>query len=511
MEFVVSGGNIQLSGNSIEVHVTGIPAAPEGAENYTLSLRFTNLSDTEDQWTLSLPGPFAGNEAWMSFDPALGSYNMSIEAGLSYNDSLNDMHLEESWDVSHEIQISGSGGEDFGSGPIPGGNVQLSGNPIQVTLSTTQLQMNGKDNYRLALQVECDSLMGSPFVEEIPPNSVTKESKFNISGLVNQPIDVEFQNPPLDKIVPHPALARVVTLTTGEVYNDANGIRQESWAGELSGVQIKVINGKLRPYELGQLNDLQMTFNEAYIKAGKFLTHLPNNQKVSPIQVVKLWFMGRWPSLHAAKLNFVAENSSNFGDYIYTEDFIIMPDAGLIEFNITPALMGFNNPATMPAETVVTAYTFWLSDADGDISERRRFVVYNKYYESPFFFYYRNPFSCVESIWLTGEFSEGLTTESETAYLPVPQGSGSMVASQITISSTGQRKFEINTGFKTRDELWAMRDFLESKERWLWDPDRTPGNWWGLIPVVIESGEYVMKDSMKGNQEMDLKVVEAYF
>ena len=528
MIFEITGGTSQLSGSEIWVHVTDIGDPIPTAENYELLCRFTEIIGGVEQepWNYVLYPPFIDREAWFDHISIVGLCDLKVEIGESYNDSALDNEYIENWDpTSQTIHLIGASGGDPGSGdggdpdtggdsgssddsPVPGGVVQLSGNPIEIRILATSGMMSGKSNYKLALKVTCDALMGSPFVEEITPDA-HRASVFDISGYVDQPIDIEFENPPLTKIVAHPALFRTVTIDSGEVYIDGNGDRAESWTGVISDLQLRIIKGKLRPYELALLNDDSTNFNQEYILAGKFLTHLPQNQKVSPLQVIKLWFMSRWPANHSSTLHFLAENTAG-SDYEYTENFIITPASGLIEINVNPAMMGFNVPPSLPPGSIVTAYTVWMEDATGDITERRRFVVDNRYYEKQWFFYYRNPFSAVDSIWLTGEYVEKLKTEIETAYRPVPSGSGTKVASLATITASGQRSWTLNTGFKTVAELRALRDFLEARERWMVDPERIGGNYWKLIPVIIDAAEYDINDSQNDIPNFDIDILEAH-
>ena len=175
--------------------------------------------------------------------------------------------------------------------------------------------------------------------------------------------------------------------------------------------------------------------------------------------------------------------------------------------------MGFDVPpgTHAPVGTKVLAYSFWLSNYPGDAafeSERFRFLVDNAYHEKEFIFYYVNTLSGVDCIRLTGEYVEKLPTKSEQSYKPIPAGSGTKVASLITTSATSQRSWEINTGSKTAGEMRGLRDFLESKQRWMVDPEREVNK--KLIPVYLESGDYTIFDSMEFVQNFVVKVFESH-
>lgn len=506
-------GITHVSGSQILVSVTGIPVAQHSDKNTMLLVRFTNLVTLEVDILSVLTAGI--NETLLTYVSDLGDYDLKIEIGKSYDRLVNGILVNTTtWQVDAQTitMTSAPITEPVDVDPIPGGTTQLSGNPIQIEISATDEIMAGKSNYMLALRITCGALMGSPFVEAIAPDA-DNVVKFQISGFVDQPMDVEFENPPLSKVVFHPALSRMVSLDTGEIYIDEAGDRIVDWNGLLQNTQIRVIKGYLRDYELGLLNEDFLTFNSEYVEGGKFLTHMPQNHKVSASQIMKLWYLGRWAAPHTVTLHCVIENTATMGNYEYTEEFVIAPTSGLIEFNMNPAMMGFiPQVLLLPPGTLPTAYTFWLEDETGDVSERRRFIIDNNYYEREFYFYSRNPFSVVDSVWLHGEFTEKLKTEAETAARQVPVGSGTKVASLATISASGQRSWEINTGVKTVAELKALRDFLESKERWMVDQDQVVNgtNWWRLIPVVIESGEYEIENSMTDIPNFEINVLEAH-
>lgn len=362
----------------------------------------------------------------------------------------------------------------------------------------------GKLNRKLCIKVSCDALMGSPFVEEIAPiiHGFSLESEFDISGFIDQPVTYDFDFPAVGVVTAHPKLAFTVTIDIGEVWTDLAGNRQLQWNNLVTNNTLTVIKGKLRPYELGILNDSGKSFASEYIEGGKFLTHLPNNQVVSPTQIVKLWYLSRWTSIHDAQWNLSITTDLKVAHLPKSGEAILNPISGLLEFSINPAFIGFNIGS---GENIVS-YTFWLSDSEGDISERRTYIVENTYFEKAFLFIYVNPLSGVDSIWLTGQYSESLKTESEIAYRAVPVLSGSKIASQTTISSSSQRSWELNTGPKSQTEILALRDFLSAKQCWMVDPADSQK----LIPVNIEPCDHKLFDSIEDIQNLDIKILEAH-
>lgn len=384
---------------------------------------------------------------------------------------------------------------------IDGGLVHLTGNPIRISIYADLIL----PNHRLVLKVSCPQLMGSPFVEKIAPDW-EKKAEFEISGLIDQPVEYAFDYPSMRLVTQYANYVFVVTLEIGEEYTDANGDRHITWV-DISAQNdvLRVLKGALRPYEKAYLFDHYKGFASEYIDGGKFLTRQPDRQVVSPNQQMKLWFLGKWSARKPVKMNllvmseYTPPNQPWGSPAYYSQDTELEP-TGLYEFSVMPSLFDF------PAGYKVFEYMFWLSDDAGDVSERRTFVVDNEYYEKQYFFYYVNTLGGVDCIRLTGKSVIGLKTESETAVKPIPAQSGTKVSGVKTISINDKRTWTINTGVKGESEMLAMQDFLSSSEIWMVNQDHASA----LIPVVIDAGDFVLVDSDNDIHSLDVKITEAY-
>jgi len=382
---------------------------------------------------------------------------------------------------------------------VTGGLVHPSGNTIEVVVTATEAKLK----HKLALKVKCTDMLGvelpgSPYVEEIAPNNLV--SKFDISALVDYPVQRTFDYPAVGVLNPQGAFTWKAILDIGEVWTDENGERQEEWAEITENNTLRIIKGKLRQDELNRLNDAGKSFASEYIEGGKFLTHQPITQKVAPHHIPRLWYLGRWTGTHDITVHVKAYFDS--GTQETSQNFTLYDITGLVEFAFSPAHVGIYIISGDP----VTKYEFWITDAGGEVSEHRFFEVDYTYYEKSFTVFADNPLSGIDLIWLTGEHTEGLTTQGETAYRPVPVGSGSKVSGVKTVSVTGQRTWEVNCGAKDRPEMLALRDPLESKEAWMVDPDNATK----LIPILVERGDFTLYDSMQDIQNIAIKLTEAH-
>ena len=507
MELAIRDGLSQKWGNKVWIDVTNI-MVPEGAFFYQIILNLKLVGGKICFNHAVMPGVFT-NELHFDLSPYIrsaGDYQLewgeTYLSGGTYITTMfpDDIHYFEM--INEVISVN----QYF---TVPMGLVQLSGNPIQVIVPTTTQKMAGKNNYKLLLKASCASLLGSPFVEEIIPDS-NKLAKFDISGLIEQPVDYEFTYPPVGIITDHRPLEFNVALDTGESWIDANGNRQENWNNLASNTYfLRVLKGKLRPHELAIFNEVGQNFTTEYIEKGRFLTHLPDYQQVAPGQIVKLWYLSRFTTTVNAVWYCHVTQMTNYGPHTYTDltgTFTLDPASGLLEFNVEPIFMGFNR--TVTEQFPILSYKFWLCSVDNGIviSESRTFLVDPSYYETMFYFLYVNPLSGIDCLRLTGEYSKNLNASSETLYQPVPIGSGTKVPSLKTVSVTGQRSWEINSGFKTAEEMSALRDFLESKNCWMADPD----NPLRLIPVLVEKDKFILFDSMNDVHSINLKITEAH-
>ncbi len=519
MIITLPGGASQAWGSEILINITEA-IAPVESENYQVIIRMSKMDGETVERVVLLSAEWPDSEGNVSVDVSpnirsAGTYR--VEFGETYYPIVNGEtgNLDGGMlpELTVDLEIVNSVIIETVDYTIPGGAVQLSGNPVVINAKTTALNMAGKTNYKRALKVSCEALIGNPLIEEITPAVAQSgyESIFDVSGLVDQPAVYDFSFPAVGVVTDHRALELNVALDVGEIYLDTNGDRQVSWqslAPESN--TIRILKGFLRPYELAKLEELGRNFNSEYINKGWFLTHLPDSMVVSPTQVVKLWYLSKFTGMVQAEWHCNVTQMTNYGAHTYTYlkgDCNLDPASGLLEFNINPQFMGFIQ--TVTDQYPILNYSFWLEKKSDHtkISESRTFVVNNDYHEQSHTFYYVNPLSGIDCIWLHGEYTEGLKTEKETGYKPIPFGSGTKVPGLKTVSTSGQRSWKLNTGYKSREEILALRDFLESRECWMVDNDQ-PSR---LIPVIIEAADYVLFDSMPDFiPNLQIKIQEAH-
>lgn len=380
---------------------------------------------------------------------------------------------------------------------IPGGAVQLSANPIWITVAGGAAPV-GSSQYQLLCKITSvdGDLSGGPFIDSIAPDA-SGESLFDISALVNQPLVPEFSWPAVGVIGGHPKAAWALKIEFGETYIDSNGNRQTTYAETFE--SLTVLKGGISDFTQGEYNDAETSFYEDWIQSGKFLTNQPNNAVVSADQIVKLWYMGQWATNHDCTLFTRVTTDNKVAHIPIQQAFTIYPNTGLIELNINPIFQGFELD---PGE-LIEKFEVWIEDADEEVSERRTFYVDNDYHENSNYLFAANSKSGVDIIWLTGAVKSAIETTGAEGYKPMGIGASSRTATILTTSKSARRKWTINSGFKSSAEIQAMADVYLSRNLWLLVDSK-------LIPVVLLNGEKLLNDSTQDLHEVDLELQEAH-
>jgi len=354
---------------------------------------------------------------------------------------------------------------------IPSGAVQLSGNPIWIVVTGAEIPV-GATNYQLLLQItDNDAVLPTPQPDAITPDSVGT-ALFDISGLVNVPVVQEFEWPAVGCIVPHPPSILNINVQCGQTYIDANGDRVTA------------------------IDDAMTDFYSSWIEAGKFLTNQPNNTKVSPTQIVKLWYLGQWTANHECTLYMDITTPDKVGHIPYTQNFTIYPNTGLLEININPAFVGREYYQ-------IESFEVWIEDSVGEVSERRTFYVDNEYKENNNYLFVANGKSGVDVLWLSGAVENSIETNGTEGFKPMSSAQSSRVGTLLATSRTARKKWKINTGWKSSEEMVALVDVYLAYNLWLLIGGK-------LRPVMLTNGEKLLSDSMEDLHSTELELLEAH-
>lgn len=377
----------------------------------------------------------------------------------------------------------------------------LSGNPIWVKATTTGAPA-GATHYKILLKIISinNVLLGSPFVDGQEPNA-DNFAKFDISGYVDQPMPASFTFPLLSFIAGFKDRIHVIDIVPGESFIDADGNRQINWFDLLG--PLFILSGKIDDHELSGYNDQNTNWFAAWVEAGKFLTHLPDVQKVHPRQPVKLWVKSHlWAYIMTnftiqghysdGSVDTINHEPGFFGDHIF--EITLQPE--LLEL----ALVKENGSRLI-------RYTFQWSGGSVT-SPVKTFILDWQPKEYCNYLFFLNPIGGIDCIWLSGGAEPGHNTTSVQAKSQLPKGAKQKDHS-VQVSKNTRMSWKINTGHKSREEIEALIDLFSSEKVWLLYDAEILNNA-KLYPVIIQNAEDILASWDSDMHSLDLNLIIAH-
>jgi hypothetical protein len=391
---------------------------------------------------------------------------------------------------------------------IANNSTHLSGNDIRVKATTSGAPANATD-YKILLKiVSADNLLfGSPFIDAIAPDAAGV-AEFNISGYVDQhhnfdmkwPIPSEYEG----RWHGYENLAYDVQLFAGERYIDSNGDLQESFQSAWG--TIFVVKGKLDSLMLARLNDAGESWFSHYSQGGKWLNYMPVVQHIGPNTPVKLWWK---PPTTTFPFSLKAKAYYSDGSTVDYSGEGTMWYNVMFEFSVQPRGLQFY-PVIGSAKLLY--YEVWIDSSPS--VEKRTFILDHKYYENNYYLFVDNGIGGgAETIWLNGAVKYAPSGQRNIANKNFISGMGSKNRTRFVSSKSRTRKWNINSGFKTKAEMEALDILLDTQNAWLAIPpsnNSTHITDYSLVPVIITSTELALTDSMNDLQSVDIELEEAY-
>lgn len=397
---------------------------------------------------------------------------------------------------------------------IYGGIVQLSGNKVEIEVTNDDLK--GESPRALLKAISTDgAVAGGPFIDSKPwspltiPIAGSGMAIFDFSEYLDAPVDYGFTFPYGESFaVKHPLRAFDLDILAGGSYIDnvpasaTFGKKIEQWQDVANAVSIRILKGGMSQDRQGQYHEACTNFYQDFILGNKFLTHRPNNQRISYNQPVRLWYL--LPGTEAVTRALYVSYKLPDGDIVNTMRLITLEPDGLYEFILDPG--HWNLPANTTEFTV-----FQLEDIEGSyltlIGEPRTFIIDSTHYENNTFLFFANSLSGIDDTWFTGAVTLGLNIEGETGMQAQDRNATTRDRSVVVTSKSGSRKWSIFPGNRLNvAEMEALQDLLYSKFIWIVWNGKT-------IPVNLESGEFELTDSMRDliiNDELELVFIEAH-
>jgi hypothetical protein len=386
-------------------------------------------------------------------------------------------------------------------------DTRLSGNKIRVKATTSGIP-EGATEYKILLKIiSIDGLLvGSPFVDPIAPDA-DGVAEFDISGYVDQPVDKDFQwpIPTLYEGRWHGYQNQVydVQLVAGERYIDTNGDLQESYQAAFG--TIFIVKGKLNHLVLAQLNDASTDWFGYFITGGRWLTYMPTTQYIHPEQPVKLWWK---PPTTGLSFEIKAKAYySDASEKTWIGSPVMWYDV-MFEFDLQPDGLGF---PPIDGVNKLLYYEVWMEGTPN--VEKRTFIIDWDPHETNHYLFIDNQIGGIDTVWLSGSVKYAPKGERNIVVKPFESGMGVKQRTHYVGSSNRKRKWIINSGHKFKPELEALDILLEVRTAWLAIPPASGStniSLYTIVPVIINSSELDLTNSMNDIESVDIELIEAY-
>lgn len=389
---------------------------------------------------------------------------------------------------------------------IYGGIVQLSGTKVEIEVTNDAIQ--GESPRALLRATSIDGAVpGGPFEDSKPwiiQEDGSGKAIFDFAEYFDAPTKYDFTFPWGDDIaVKHPLRAFDIDLLAGCSYIDnveasaTYGKKIELWPDESAAVSIRILKGGLSQFIQSQYNEAGTNFYQDFIQGNKFLTNRPNNQTISYLQPLRLWYI--LPGTEAVQRKLTIAYTTSDGDgAALMHDITLEPD-GIYEFILDPAKVG------IPLNTV--EFSVFMMESFNTVSESRTFKIDQKNYENSTFLFFSNSKSGIDDAWFTGAIKLLTNSEGETGIQALDRDATTRDRSVVVTSKSASRKWSIFPGNRLSvAEMEYLQDLIYSRFVWLVWNGKT-------IPVNLEDGEFELTNTMRDmiiNDELELVFTEGH-
>nr|WP_321357172.1 hypothetical protein [uncultured Draconibacterium sp.] len=380
---------------------------------------------------------------------------------------------------------------------IPGGAVQLQGTEIRVKINTDTVQ---GDLYRVLLKITSEDakLDGMPQILENIPDA-NGDAWFDISGFLYRYFVPTFSSTGGVLGTERADIPALISLDIGESYIE-NNQRQENWA-ELNGDQYKVtvLQGGLSEFEKDLYTEQATNWYNQFIVGGKWLTALPDGVKIAPTALAKLWCMSS--AAAALNLTFKADYTLQDGTTGTISQAVTVNHGSIYEFNVDPATLGLDVASANP----VVSYECYLENGVERVIEKFTLNIDYTYYEFNTQVFAFNRYSAVDCYWFTGKVKTNFPAEHTTAQRTAQNTDTTRQRTQVISAKSGRRKWIVNTGHKSWEEILELEHFIMSRQLWILDV--ATGY---VVPVNIENSAEALGAIDENLHDFELELSEAH-
>ncbi len=383
---------------------------------------------------------------------------------------------------------------------VTGGAIQLTGNPVIINCAGASIPA-GAYEYMVLLRIisQDGKLSGAPFTDAVTPKPDGTAS-FDISGLLDQPLEVAFDNILAFKIIEHPTRAFNIQVQPGERYIDRSGLLVENWFA-VSPI-FQMIKGGLSPRQNAMMKAENESFFTKYVQGKRFLTPRPWGDYVHPLQPVKLCFMPKETIMLFLKIKGYYTNNT---DETKSVQCVVNADS-LQEINCNPTLHGF---IMEPPGKRLKYFEVWFEKNAVPYSDIRRFEIDWRYCERPYFLFFANSLGGIDDVYFDGFGIDSFSVSGSQAYRPVRPDDTVFTPTILSSDKSGQNKWKINSGWKSISTIQFYRDLMLSKQAWFLYPNL--GNTNSIVvPIIITNSDTELFNRQDDLWNIDIEFVEAH-
>lgn len=481
---------LSLAGNPVECTLESNNMYETEGVTAMVKISFTNLNGFSSSITFS----WTANSVTVTAFP----YNGIIWPDpKQFLQSFINQRLESSYQLNRDFKIylEGSGWSTklVFEARQEGADYNLTHNIANTTNETTTgVDEEIRDFFRIAWQLEVydSDLADYQDIGELQLETPDEDGEvtIDISNLLQSELLKKFTYPETTTLMQtQNDLIGKFRMKYCEVYGNPVAYYNFSFVKNVDPLVFYFIQGAISYLRMTAILQQGFNFYTWLISKQKFLTFSPARKYIHTQQPEKLYLfikISMTAKLYAKA--YFTDGTTSANTLLASKDYST--------YDMAEFIVGYGKAgiaAITPAKTV-KRYDIWVENSTGVLlSEVKSFIVDHNYYEFNRFFIFKNSLGMYESFWANGLSQKTLDIDKEFIRLPVGSDFDLGERSEKQSSSTRNVVFKCSTGFKDRDYINYISEFLNSDEVYYLDHAYA-------YPVNILAGTYRLEEDKSG-------------
>jgi hypothetical protein len=156
-------------------------------------------------------------------------------------------------------------------------------------------------------------------------------------------------------------------------------------------------------------------------------------------------------------------------------------------------------------------YEAWMTGTPN--VEKRTFIIDWNYHEEVYYLLADNQIGGIDCISLTGAAVYNPSAERKIAVKPFEKGMGVKQRTHLVTGNSRTRRWQINSGYKSKAEMTALDMLLDTPNAWLLVPPQGGSDFiaqYSVVPVIITNTELQLTNAMNDQESVEIEFTEAY-